>query len=226
MSRAGAVWAAPDDDPALRLLCRVNLELEGFEVTTAGDGERALELAAEFRPDVITLDVMMPRLNGFETVSRLRQDPRVEVMERTNARYLESLPEFVDIEEDPFIPRGMGSAHLHEARRIALEFQPDLIALTEIAEGALGAVRAGACAAVLRRAHCALGPPVPAGRSAPAAGVLGCGGGQRWRGCLGSGWQGLAASGAVESVCCMMTSAPCSISACAASASLAGSNQV
>jgi CheY-like chemotaxis protein len=65
-----------DDSRVIRELIAVNLELEGFEVTTAGDGERALELAAEFRPDVITLDVMMPRLNGFETVSRLRQDPR------------------------------------------------------------------------------------------------------------------------------------------------------
>lgn len=65
-----------DDSRVIRELIAVNLELEGFEVTTAGDGERALELAAEFRPDVITLDVMMPRLNGFETVTRLRQDPR------------------------------------------------------------------------------------------------------------------------------------------------------
>jgi CheY-like chemotaxis protein len=65
-----------DDSKVIRELIAVNLELEGFEVTTAGDGERALELAAEFRPDVITLDVMMPRLNGFETVTRLRQDPR------------------------------------------------------------------------------------------------------------------------------------------------------
>lgn len=65
-----------DDSRVIRELIAVNLELEGFEVTTAGDGERALELAAEFRPDVITLDVMMPRLNGFETVHRLRQDPR------------------------------------------------------------------------------------------------------------------------------------------------------
>ena len=65
-----------DDSRVIRELIAVNLELEGFEVTTAGDGESALELATELQPDVITLDVMMPRLNGFETVSRLRQDPR------------------------------------------------------------------------------------------------------------------------------------------------------
>lgn len=65
-----------DDSRVIRELIAVNLELEGFEVATAGDGESALALAAELRPHVITLDVMMPRLNGFETVSRLRQDPR------------------------------------------------------------------------------------------------------------------------------------------------------
>ena len=65
-----------DDSRVIRELIAVNLELEGFEVTTAGDGESALELATELQPHVITLDVMMPRLNGFETVSRLRQDPR------------------------------------------------------------------------------------------------------------------------------------------------------
>ena len=64
-----------DDSRVIRELIAVNLELEGFEVTTASDGEAAVRLASEVRPDVITLDVMMPRLNGFEAVERLRQDP-------------------------------------------------------------------------------------------------------------------------------------------------------
>jgi CheY-like chemotaxis protein len=65
-----------DDSSVIRDLIAVNLELEGFKVTTAGDGEEALRLAVEVGPDVITLDVMMPRLNGFETVEQLRQDER------------------------------------------------------------------------------------------------------------------------------------------------------
>ena len=64
-----------DDSRVIRELIAVNLELEGFEVTTAADGEAAVRLASEVRPDVITLDVMMPRLNGFEAVQQLRQDP-------------------------------------------------------------------------------------------------------------------------------------------------------
>ena len=67
-----------DDSVVIRDLISVNLELEGFEVFTAGDGETAIELATELRPDVITLDVMMPRLSGFDTVLRLRQDERTE----------------------------------------------------------------------------------------------------------------------------------------------------
>jgi CheY-like chemotaxis protein len=63
-----------DDSAVIRELIAVNLELEGFEVTTADDGESALEIANDMRPDVITLDVMMPRMTGFEAVERLRED--------------------------------------------------------------------------------------------------------------------------------------------------------
>jgi CheY-like chemotaxis protein len=65
-----------DDSAVIRELIAVNLELEGFEVSTAGDGEAALAIASELLPDVVTLDAMMPRLNGYETVVRLRDDPR------------------------------------------------------------------------------------------------------------------------------------------------------
>jgi CheY-like chemotaxis protein len=54
----------------------VNLELEGFEVVQAVDGQDALEKVLELAPDVMTIDVRMPRLDGFDTVERLRADPR------------------------------------------------------------------------------------------------------------------------------------------------------
>ena len=72
---AGLRALVVDDSSVIRELIAVNLQLEGFEVTTAGDGESAVEIATHFRPDVITLDVMMPRMNGFETVLRLREEP-------------------------------------------------------------------------------------------------------------------------------------------------------
>ena len=64
-----------DDDDVIRQLITVNLELEGFDVVTAVDGQDALDKIKDARPDVVTLDVMMPRLDGWETAARLRQDP-------------------------------------------------------------------------------------------------------------------------------------------------------
>jgi DNA-binding response OmpR family regulator len=64
-----------DDDETIRMLVTVNLELEGFEVHTAVDGLDALERVNEVHPHVITLDVMMPRLDGLDTAARLRADP-------------------------------------------------------------------------------------------------------------------------------------------------------
>ena len=64
-----------DDDAVIRQLVCVNLELEGFEVFTAEDGLDALEKVREVDPAVVTLDIMMPRLDGWETAARLRGDP-------------------------------------------------------------------------------------------------------------------------------------------------------
>ena len=64
-----------DDDDVIRQLITVNLELEGFEVATAVDGQDCLDKVKDVRPDVITLDIMMPRLDGWEAASRLRADP-------------------------------------------------------------------------------------------------------------------------------------------------------
>jgi DNA-binding response OmpR family regulator len=63
-----------DDDEVIRQLITVNLELEGFEVHTATDGQDCLDKIKDISPDVVTLDVMMPRLDGWETATRLRQD--------------------------------------------------------------------------------------------------------------------------------------------------------
>ncbi|QFR95722.1 response regulator [Streptomyces tsukubensis] len=64
-----------DDNKVIRQLIRVNLELEGFEVVTAKDGVECLDIVHEVRPDVITLDVVMPRLDGLGAAARLRADP-------------------------------------------------------------------------------------------------------------------------------------------------------
>jgi len=69
-----------DDSEVIRQLITMNLELEGFEVITAVDGQDALDKVLEVRPDVVTIDVKMPRLNGLDTVARLRADPRTSAV--------------------------------------------------------------------------------------------------------------------------------------------------
>jgi CheY-like chemotaxis protein len=63
-----------DDEDDIRELCRVNLEFEGFEVVDAASGPAALELASTTRPDVIFLDLMMPVMDGWEVLRRLKED--------------------------------------------------------------------------------------------------------------------------------------------------------
>ena len=60
-----------DDEAPIRLLCRVNLEAEGMQVSEAGDGPGGLDLARAQRPDVILLDVMMPGLDGWGVAEAL-----------------------------------------------------------------------------------------------------------------------------------------------------------
>jgi CheY-like chemotaxis protein len=64
-----------DDDDVIRQLICVNLELEGFQVHVAVDGQDALDRVKQVQPHVVTLDIMMPRLDGWETATRLRADP-------------------------------------------------------------------------------------------------------------------------------------------------------
>jgi two-component system KDP operon response regulator KdpE len=69
-----------DDEPRMINFMRMNLELEGARVASASDGSEALERAREDMPDVMLLDIMMPEMDGFETLRRLRQFSQVPVL--------------------------------------------------------------------------------------------------------------------------------------------------
>jgi DNA-binding response OmpR family regulator len=60
-----------DDDQVIQQLLKVNLELEGYAVEVASDGEEALVMFDRFRPDLVLLDIMMPKLDGWEVARRL-----------------------------------------------------------------------------------------------------------------------------------------------------------
>jgi CheY-like chemotaxis protein len=61
-----------DDDPVILRLLEVNLELEGYSVLAAHNGQEAIEIATAEKPDLVILDIMMPKLDGYQTAERLK----------------------------------------------------------------------------------------------------------------------------------------------------------
>ena len=64
-----------DDEQNIVISLEFLLKREGFEVLVAGDGEAALQMVAEHHPDLVLLDVMMPKRNGYEVCQRMRERP-------------------------------------------------------------------------------------------------------------------------------------------------------
>lgn len=65
-----------DDEPSVRRIVQVNLERAGYRVSMASHGVEALEKVQADRPDLVLLDVVMPHMDGFETLRRLKADPQ------------------------------------------------------------------------------------------------------------------------------------------------------
>src|SRR3954468_10351292 len=71
------VLVVDDEEPILELL-KYNLEKGGYEVKTAIDGARAVEIAKKFTPDLVLLDIMMPKMDGVETCRLIREIPEMQ----------------------------------------------------------------------------------------------------------------------------------------------------
>jgi DNA-binding response OmpR family regulator len=69
-----------DDEPLYQRLVQANLAAEGFDVVTAGNGEQALEMIPAVSPDLVLLDVLMPRLDGITTCERIRAFSMVPII--------------------------------------------------------------------------------------------------------------------------------------------------
>ncbi|MDL5048814.1 response regulator transcription factor [Oscillatoria amoena NRMC-F 0135] len=67
-----------DDEEPIQELLKYNLEKGGYEVKTAGDGTKAVEIARKFQPDLVLLDIMMPKMDGVETCRLLRELPELQ----------------------------------------------------------------------------------------------------------------------------------------------------
>ncbi len=69
-----------EDDIALAAVYRSRLELEDFEIYEVNNGEQALQAAKEFKPDLVLLDAMMPKISGFDVLDILRNTPETANM--------------------------------------------------------------------------------------------------------------------------------------------------
>jgi two-component system, OmpR family, alkaline phosphatase synthesis response regulator PhoP len=75
-----------EDDESITLGLRMNLEAEGYRVSVATDGEEGLSIARELGVDLVILDIMLPKVNGFEVVRRLRSEGRTVPVVMLSAR--------------------------------------------------------------------------------------------------------------------------------------------
>jgi DNA-binding response OmpR family regulator len=64
-----------EDETFLVKIYTVKLKKEGFDVTIATDGEQAVKMAGEVKPDIILLDLILPKMNGFEALEKMRTNP-------------------------------------------------------------------------------------------------------------------------------------------------------
>jgi len=69
-----------EDDTALAAVYRSRLELEGFDIKEVNNGEEALSAAIQFKPDLVLLDAMMPKISGFDVLDILRNTPETAGM--------------------------------------------------------------------------------------------------------------------------------------------------
>ncbi|MGQ9490090.1 MAG: response regulator transcription factor [Anaerolineae bacterium] len=112
-----------DDEPRMRRFVRMNLDLEGYEVTEAENGLVALEKVREQMPDLVLLDVMMPNMDGFETLALLREFSNVPVIMLTVKGDEDDRVRGLDLGADdyitkPFSPRELSSRIRAVLRRV------------------------------------------------------------------------------------------------------------
>jgi len=103
-----------DDEPRMRRFVHMNLDLEGYEVMEAENGLRALERVRDDLPDLVVLDVLMPDLDGFETLERIRETSAVPVIMLTAKGDEDDRVRGLDLGADdyiakPFSPRELSS---------------------------------------------------------------------------------------------------------------------
>jgi DNA-binding response OmpR family regulator len=101
-----------DDDPQLLRLAARNLQMEGYDVTTAVDGQRALECIEQRQPDLVLLDVMMPEMDGFTVCHRVREFSAVPIIMVTARGLDEDKVRGLDLGADDYLAKPFGVVEL------------------------------------------------------------------------------------------------------------------
>ncbi|MCR4408099.1 MAG: response regulator transcription factor [Anaerolineae bacterium] len=114
-----------DDEPRMTRFIRMNLELEGYRVSEAVDGLTALEKVRDELPDLVVLDVMMPKMDGFETLEHIREISTVPVIMLTVKAEEEDKIRGLELGADdyvtkPFSPRELSSRIKALLRRVKM----------------------------------------------------------------------------------------------------------
>jgi two-component system response regulator MprA len=117
------VLVVEDDEEIAQVLQR-SLRLEGYEVRIAGDGEAALEQSAAFNPDLVVLDLGLPRLDGIDVARRLRSADDVPILMLTARDALESRVEGLDAGADDYLVKPFERQELLARLRALLRRRP------------------------------------------------------------------------------------------------------
>lgn len=109
---SGAKILVVDDEKLYRHLLQINLETEGYEVITATNGEEGLDMVSKKHPDLVILDVMMPKLDGFSALERIRQFSEVPVIMLTGKNEEHDRVKGLNIGADDYVAKPFSATEL------------------------------------------------------------------------------------------------------------------
>ncbi len=118
--KAQTILVIEDDQDMLQLLRRV-LESEGYRVILATDGFYGMTLLGEAKPDLVLLDIMMPGLDGYDTLDSIRQYSNVPVIMVTAKREIEALEKALDLGADDYVKKPFRPAELLARIKVKLK---------------------------------------------------------------------------------------------------------
>lgn len=131
-SGAGSLVLVVEDDPASRQLLGQLLERDGYRVIAVADGEAAIRSVGEHSPDLVLLDVGLPRLDGYEVTRQLRRDPRtatLPVLLITGRTHPDDVVAGLDAGADDFLRKPFDRAELMARIRGALRLRRALVGM-------------------------------------------------------------------------------------------------